>query len=190
METTDQSKQVSVELIDGVFSNLVAIFGRKMGTVYEDADPDTVKSVWLHSLKVLSPDEIRRAMLRCRTLEWPPSLGQFLRFARPCLDPEIAYNLAVRGDVSDPIAYWTAVKVGAFDLGRMSWRELKEWWTEVHSDIVSMFMEGTLPGLPNSQNALPSSVVLEPFDPVVADERRAKAADDLSMILKKWGSAK
>lgn len=91
-------------------------------------------------------EEVRVGIATCRkTLEWVPTLPEFLRACRPSIDPEVAFREAVeqmairhsglrkngrlvqRDRWSDPAIYWAAVAMGE-DLRSMPYAQIRKRW--------------------------------------------------------------
>lgn len=95
-------------------------------------------------MNTLSNEEMARGVEKMRTLDWPPSLPEFMRLCKPSVDPIIAYYEAVNGvqareqgemgEWSHPAIFWASVKVGAFDLKNQSYSQIKARWEKALSD--------------------------------------------------------
>jgi len=79
-------KALPSEWISRLFSRFQAIYGNRTQTMWKDADPDEVRSVWADSLARFEAVDIKRAletmMMVAAYAEYPPTLPQFAAMCR------------------------------------------------------------------------------------------------------------
>ncbi|HSW53265.1 MAG TPA: hypothetical protein VLG93_08535, partial [Sulfuricaulis sp.] len=102
----------------------------------------------------IRPDEIRPAISKCvRTLDWPPSLPEFLKICRPPLDYEAAHAEAVEqirrrefgeDQWSSPVVYWAATRIGN-DLRSFAYQSIKGRWRSEIDKADAEIKAGKLP---------------------------------------------
>lgn len=137
--------------------------------------------------------EVKRGLEVCRkTLDWPPTLPEFLKACRPSLNEEVAFSEAVRqmhlrrnpiernGELvttdvwSHPGIYWAAVSLGS-DLMNSSYPQIKGRW---HAALIEA-MKDPQP-VPVFRQAIPApgKVALPPEE---ARKRIAEMMQSLGM---------
>jgi hypothetical protein len=124
--------------IEKLFDRMAALYGSKFADMWRGADPAEVKKLWADELGKLTREEVTKGAQALMTLEWPPSLPQFINLCRPKLDAQKAFTEAIngllardRGEVgtwSHPAIFWAAVRVGAFDLKNSTYPQIKGRW--------------------------------------------------------------
>jgi len=138
--------------VDWLFGQLVARLGpEKVGRMCgsgEHAEKVT-RAAWAEELAGFTVGEIKRGLHEVAMRRFPPTLGEFAQWCRPCLDPEAAWMEAehclrqredgLRGDWTHPAVFRAAstmgneVRSGDFQRYRARWtaalkRELAAGW--------------------------------------------------------------
>lgn len=149
--------------VERLFEKMAALYGNKFLDMWGKTDLKTVKALWSQELGKLSREEITRGANQLMTLEWPPTLPQFLKICRVDVDPLTAYYEAVNGAVareqglmgeySHPAIFWAAVKVGAFDLKHQAYSAIKGRWETALSQEMA---KGEWAVIPEPMIALPA----------------------------------
>ena len=144
-----------------VFEKLTLQMGAaKIARLWTNVDQQAVVAEWDKGLASMERQEIARGLTACRTREFAPNLGEFLRLCRPALDPETAWFEAQSclmqrdngevGDWSHPAVYRAAremgieVRGGDFKVHRKRWEFLLE----------REFRKGVLMGIPRPAIAI------------------------------------
>ncbi len=148
--------------VERLFEKMAALYGNKFLDMWGKTDLKTVKALWSQELGKLSREEITRGANALMTLEWPPTLPQFLKISRVDVDPLTAYYEAVNGVVareqglmgeySHPAIFWAGVKVGAFDLKHQAYSAIKGRWETALSQEMA---KGEWSDIPAPMIALP-----------------------------------
>lgn len=170
MSTELVSQSLSPQLVEfakGLLSGLHAMFGKKFLTHWEGVAFDELVAVWAHGFVGYKPKELKHGFERCKGLEWPPTLSEFLALCRPKLDAERAWieaSAAVRarelgqmGKWSSPVIYWAVVEGEfAYDLKHRSFKECKARWSDELERVGRIAEETELPSIPDPAPALPA----------------------------------
>jgi hypothetical protein len=148
--------------IERLFEKMAALYGNRFLDMWGKTDLQAVKSLWSQELGKLSREEIARGANALMTLEWPPTLPQFLKISRIDIDPLTAYYEAVNGAVareqglmgeySHPAIFWAATKIGAFDLKHQSYSAIKGRW---ETALAQEMAKGEWNDIPAPMIALP-----------------------------------
>ena len=160
----DQSTSPALPLawVERLFARFSAMYGAKFLDMWANVDKDMLKQAWTEDLAGLTPDEIRRGLEVCKTKTFPPTLPEFIGFCRPVLDAERAYYEAVgqmakrEGGTdrwSHPAVFWTASRIGGFDLRNSNWASIKGRWSALFAEVMSA---GVWPEIPPKREALPA----------------------------------
>jgi hypothetical protein len=138
------SEPLPTAWIEKLFERMTALYGSKFADMWRGTDPEQVKALWSQELGKLSRDEVTKGAQALMTLEWPPSLPQFINLCRPKLDAQKAFTEALnglmardRGEVgvwSHPAVFWAAVRVGAFDMKNSTYSQIAARWTVALED--------------------------------------------------------
>lgn len=130
--------------IEKLFDRMAALYGSKFADMWRGSDPVEVKKLWAGELGKLTRDEVTKGAQALMTLEWPPSLPQFVALCRPKIDPQKAFTEAIngllardRGEVgtwNHPAIFWAAVRVGAFDMKNATYSQIKGRWESALGD--------------------------------------------------------
>lgn len=130
-------------------------------------------------------DEIKAGLTACRRLfDWPPSQAEFLRACRPPIDPEAAFHEAVkqvgmRQNGKDkwqhPAIFWTAHKIGDFEMQRATWQGIKARWSALLAEQLAL---REWPAIPPRLDALPA-----PGRTVVTQEEGRKRVGECFIAL-------
>jgi len=133
------SEPLPTAWIEKLFERMAALYGSKFADMWRGTDPEQVKALWSQELGKLSREEVTKGAQALMTLEWPPSLPQFINLCRPKLDAQKAFVEALnglvardRGEVgvwSHPAVFWAAVRVGAFDMKNSTYPQIAARWT-------------------------------------------------------------
>lgn len=117
---------------------------------------------WAEDLGDLSGDEVARGVSACRDIKFPPTLPEFRALCRKPIDYESALLEAIeqmgrRASNADrwshPAIYWAAVKIGAYDLSRMTTKELDGRWRKEFGEQLAI---GTWAEIPPRREVLPA----------------------------------
>jgi len=73
------------------------MYGNKFVDMWRDIDVNLIKSTWANEMGKLSKAELKEGVGKLSTLEWPPTLPQFIKLCRPDVDYLKAYYEAVDG---------------------------------------------------------------------------------------------
>jgi hypothetical protein len=138
------SEPLPTAWIEKLFERMAALYGSKFADMWRGTDPEQVKALWSQELGKLSREEVAKGAQALMTLEWPPSLPQFINLCRPKLDAQKAFTEALnglmardRGEVgvwSHPAVFWAAVRVGAFDIKNATYPQIKGRWESALGD--------------------------------------------------------
>ena len=149
--------------IDALFVKMINFYGSKFTEMWRDTDIDAVKAMWAHELGKLSREEVTRGAQALMTLEWPPSLPQFMKLCRVQIDPQKAFVEALnglvardRGEVgvwSHPAIFWAAVSVGGFDMKNSTYLQIQARWRVALEDELA---KGDWAEIPKPVVALPA----------------------------------
>ncbi len=136
-ESLDEGRNLSSRWVERIFTRLGAQLGAKIADLYAGCNPDDVKSEWGKALWGFLPEEISRGLDACQKRVFAPTLGEFLRLCRPCLDSEYAWIEAVHGmrdresgklgDWSHPAVYRAASKL-TFELRCKTYKDARKLW--------------------------------------------------------------
>ncbi|WP_454691149.1 hypothetical protein [Achromobacter aloeverae] len=115
-----------------------ALYGSRFADRWGNVEPEELAAVWAQELHGFTAEDFRRGLDACRSLDWPPTLPEFMKLCRPWMVPETAFYDAVngmsarrRGEVGNwphPAVYWAAVTVGSHDLLNCGYAVLKGRW--------------------------------------------------------------
>jgi len=124
----------AVKLIDA----LHLTYGTRFLQAWERIDMAKLAWHWGEEMAGFTEAEIAAGLSACKTRPWPPTLPEFMFLCRPWLEPEIAFQQAVKGMMSrrqgkqgywaHPAVYWTAQRLGEHDMLSGSWQTLKTRW--------------------------------------------------------------
>lgn len=80
----EQSKVLPKEWVERLFSRLQAIYGNRVTTMWADANPQEVQSVWAEGLGGFVGDDLRDALTAMQSAypDYPPTLPQFSALCR------------------------------------------------------------------------------------------------------------
>lgn len=119
--------------INGLFKELVGLYGASFTRQWQALDPEEMKRIWLRELADFTSEEISRGLQACRAREFPPTVPEFRNLCRPPpLDAEAAFFEAARlwpsrVGWSDPAIYWAAQAIGN-DVKRLGYPAIKARW--------------------------------------------------------------
>ena len=143
-ELSTSTKPITQGWIDALFVKMLNTFGSRFADMWRGTDIDAVKATWAPELSKLSRDEFTKGVQALVTLEWPPTLGQFLNLCRPKLDAQKAFVEALnglvardRGEVgvwSHPAIFWATVRLGAFDMKNSTYPQIAGRWQSALED--------------------------------------------------------
>lgn len=130
------------------------MFGDKLARRWEGQSPEAVKAEWAEALAGFSGTEILVGLNSARPLDWPPTLGEFMRLCRPEPPYEDLFIAAQLGHRDDPVSYWAARAYGTYELRVATWPKARARWIECVDQILRSH---TLPPVPDQdQLALPA----------------------------------
>jgi hypothetical protein len=157
------SEPLPTAWIEKLFERMAALYGSKFADMWRGTDPEQVKALWSQELGKLSREEVTKGAQALMTLEWPPSLPQFINLCRPKLDAQKAFTEALnglmardRGEVgvwSHPAVFWAAVRVGAFDMKNSTYPQIQARWRVALEDELA---KGDWAEIPKPAVALPA----------------------------------
>ncbi len=148
--------------IDRLFARFEGMYGAKFAAAWQNCDLRNVKAVWAEDLGGYSGQEIAAGIAKCRELDWPPTLPEFLKACRPPIDYHAALLEAIeqmarrdsnRDQWSHPAIFWAATRIGAFDLSRMTAKELEPRWRKEFGEQMALWQ---WPEIPVRREALPA----------------------------------
>lgn len=151
--------------IDHLYNRLDGLYPHRWRSAFANNQAiENWRTAWAEGLcdERVTADEVRTGLRVCRRQQdWPPSFAEFLRACRPTIDPGAALLEAIEqmarresgGDTwSHPAIYWAAVKIGSFDLGRKTAKDLDpEWRRAFHEQMARKEwppIHARLPALP------------------------------------------
>jgi hypothetical protein len=157
------SEPLPTAWIEKLFERMAALYGSKFADMWRGTDPEQVKALWSQELGKLSREEVTKGAQALMTLEWPPSLPQFINLCRPKLDAQKAFVEALnglvardRGEVgvwSHPAVFWAAVSVGGFDMKNSTYPQIQARWRVALEDELA---KGDWAEIPKPVVALPA----------------------------------
>lgn len=115
--------------MNSLFERMEAYYGAKFANAWAGTDRKSMKRVWAMELAGLTGEELRVGVMALKTLEWPPTLPEFMRVCRPPLNYDAALYEATqqlrlraegKDEWSNPAFYWAAIKIGDFDMLNLS----------------------------------------------------------------------
>ena len=131
-------------MIDTLFDRFSAQFGARWATRFrDDAQVEAWRAEWSAALSAekVTPRMVRAALDRCRRLEWPPALAEFLSMASVVPDFEGAFAEALRNMAalsfgeqvvwSHAAVYWAAQEFGGFELRNTTYAQAKKRWDKL-----------------------------------------------------------
>lgn len=147
MNVSTSSTSIEYDGIDWLFRELHGLYGNRFLDAYRSGmtidEVDTgianMKRAWFERIRAnrLTTGQVRRGLAACERLKFPPTLGEFLEFCQPELDPATAYQEALTGleargrgamgQWSHPAVYWAAREMRA-DLMGQTWGAVRERW--------------------------------------------------------------
>lgn len=130
--------------IDALFAKMLGFYGNRFSDMWRDQGSEAVKKIWAAELGKLSKEEITRGAQALATLDWPPTLPQFIKLCRPPLDAQKAFVEALnglvardRGEVgvwSHPAIFWATTRIGAFDMKNSTYPQIMGRWQAALED--------------------------------------------------------
>lgn len=145
-----------------IFERMEDRYGDLWATRYGAFPRDRVMRTWAEDLADLSRDELAQGVAACRDQKFPPTLPEFRALCRPPIDYQSALLEAVeqmgcRASGADrwshPAIYWAAVKIGAYDLSRLTLKELETRWRKEFGEQMAL---GKWLDIPVRHEALPA----------------------------------
>lgn len=151
--------------VEKLFVNMGMLYGNRMDRVWSGMDKEQVIGFWHSKLSVLGQDEFIRGVKALDSIEFPPTLPQFLALCRPPVDAFKAYHEAVRGlnerrggrkgEWSHPAIFWASASM-AHDLLHMSHQQIK---ARFEAKLEDELAKTTWPEIPDVAEMLPSPEV-------------------------------
>jgi hypothetical protein len=140
-----EKKPIPTDVIELIFTRLMAQLGSKIETLFGGVAPAIVKAEWADALAGYTKREIKRGLDACQTKKFAVNLGDFLHICRPALDSEYAWIEATRGmrqreagevgEWSHPAVY-RAARSMAYELRNKSFKECRKAWEfELHREF-------------------------------------------------------
>jgi len=146
-----------------LLAELRAIYGAKFDQQWTNIVPEKMEQVWAQHLGGLSQQEMQTGIAACMLRPWPPTLPEFMRLCRPWMEPEIAFQQAVKGLMArqqgkhgywaHPAVYWAALRIGNHDMLSGSWQTLKTRWEAAFGYLLA---QKDLHPVPEPAQALPA----------------------------------
>lgn len=147
-----------------VHTLMAAWYGSRYSAMWQDAKPDAVRAEWARALMAdrYTVQEVERGVAACKTLDWPPSLPEFLKLCRPPIKHEHAYlealeQMRLRESGHDtwtsPAIYWAACVLGT-DL-KQPYRFIEARWRRALDSCIADHAAGRLTDVPPRPKALP-----------------------------------
>lgn len=166
--------------VESLFERMLMTYGSKFADQWRGVDPAGLKRHWAEKLGELTPEQMKHGVNRLDTLDWPPTLPQFVKLCKPSIDSTVAYYEAVAGvaarakgemgEWSSPAIFWAAMPL-SFDLGQQTYSQIKGRWEKALNDQIE---KGEWPAIPQPMVALP-----EPGKAHLTKEEAAKRLDEL-----------
>lgn len=123
--------------IDDLFARIEGILGEKFMAFYAGADPEVFRNEWMAALADFKPIELNRGLVAMGRQKFVPTLGEFVLWCRPALDPEYAFHEAhaclmqrdrgLRGDWSHP-AVWRAACAMSLEVRQQDYAKVRTRW--------------------------------------------------------------
>lgn len=163
------------------------MYGAKFLDMWASVDKGMLKQAWSEELAGFTADELKRGIAECKTRNFPPTLPEFIGLcrAKAKITAESAFFEAVeqivkreRGDDtwSHPAVYWTAAKIGAFDLRNNPWQTIKSRWT---AEFDKQMANSSWPAIPGHMQSLPA-----PGQQSISRDEAKKRAAELGINVK------
>jgi hypothetical protein len=141
-------------------------YGARFADLWAGVNPAEMKEYWAQRLGSLSRAELATGYHMLESRDRPPTLPEFIKLCRPCLDPEIAFHEALEqgkrrelGNPKEPdvwshaAIYWAWQKIGAFAMTHQSYEVLRPRWI----DALRTFADDpNLPPVPIRRQELPA----------------------------------
>lgn len=150
--------------IERLFERFAQAYGTdKVASMFRGQEVYAAKTYWAEELAGLTARELSAGFDATKVAHptWPPTLFEFRALCRPPLDPEIAFNEAVRGaqarregltgEWSHRAIYWAMVDCSAFDVLNHSWSQIKGRWTRM---LDARIRDPNLPAVPDAPKQL------------------------------------
>lgn len=154
-ELSTSTKPVTQGWIDALFVKMLNTFGSRFADMWRGTDIDSVKATWAPELSKLSREEFSKGVQALATLDWPPTLGQFIKLCRPPLDAQKAFVEALnglvardRGEVgvwSHPAIFWATTRIGAFDMKNSTYQQISGRWQAALEDELAKAQWAEIP---------------------------------------------
>jgi hypothetical protein len=164
--------------IESLFQKMTFAYGAKFADQWKGIDPNGLKQHWAEKLAGLTGAELKAGVQKLETLDWPPSLPQFIKLCKPTVDVMVAYYEALngvearkRGEMgkwSHPAIYWAAMPM-AFDLGSQTYSQMRGRWERALDEQME---KGEWAAIPEPMLALP-----EPGKGQLSRENAAKLVE-------------
>lgn len=138
-----------------------SIWGHKFTSNHTDVNFVSMwMSDWAESLSNVSEEVIKSAIDNCKnTLEWPPSIAEFLKLCDRTLgipSPQEAMQLAIRMDFSHPMVKAIFDRVGSWDMSHDKETVLLKKFEKIHAEELTKLRGSSLKLVSNTQNILGS----------------------------------
>lgn len=176
--------------VESLFERMLMAYGSKFADQWRGVDPESLKRHWAEKLGTLTGEQLKTGVGKLDTLDWPPSLPQFIKLCKPSIDPTVAYYEAVAGvaardkgeigEWSSPAIFWAAAPM-AFDLAQQTYSQIKGRWEKALQDQLDKGEWAPIPK-PALQLAAPGNTKMD-------RQKAAKMLEEIgaSGVLKKFG---
>jgi hypothetical protein len=158
---------LGISMMDHLFNRLDGAYPHKWRSNFPNQQAiDNWCESWAEAFEEegITPDDVKAGLKACRSrYDWPPSCAEFIKACKPSVAPLVAYYEAsagmearARGEIgkwSHPAIYWSAVKIGAFDLKNQTYSTLKVRW---ESALQNEMDKGNWEPVPKPLQALPA----------------------------------
>ena len=159
--TSTSPAALPIHWIESLFERMSFAYGSKFADQWGDVDQTGLKKHWAEKLAGLTGEQLKAGVAKLDTLDWPPSLPQFIKLCKPTIDPTVAYYEAIAGvearkkgemgKWSHPAIYWAAMPM-SFDLSQLTYSQMKIRWERA---LDEQMMKGEWSEIPQPMPALP-----------------------------------
>ncbi|MEN2672589.1 hypothetical protein [Herbaspirillum huttiense] len=177
--TSTSAAALPIHWIESLFQRMTFAYGAKFADQWKGIDPEGLKRHWAEKLAGLTGEQLKAGVAKLDTLDWPPSLPQFIRLCKPTVEAVAAYYEALagiearkRGEMgkwSHPAIFWAATPM-AYDFDQMTYSQIKHRWERALDEQLD---KGEWRDIPKPVLALP-----EPGKTGLSREKAAQLVKD------------
>jgi len=156
-------EQVAPDWAVLLINDLHLTYGTRFLQAWEGVSKAELALRWARALADVAPQEISTGLAACMLRPWPPTLPEFVMLCRPWMEPEIAFQQAVKGMMArqqgkrgywaHPAIYWAALRIGSHDILAGNWQTLKIRWEAAFRHLLA---QTNLHPVPAPAQALPA----------------------------------